>query len=216
MACSKYILTNTGSTIVTFNYQRCSDTQWQYQVELSPNETKNIWSYNNTLEIAQLFTTSIVINDVGTFPTPQWSMTTGATPMQACNYTGSSMLLFGTTLTIGQTLYEDSDLTDPISPGVYWSDGTTWVLTQPLTGLILSAGTCPDTAYFSSGSTSTNACLASFPMQFATPTQFAVGEYMYFASFYPTFVAPPGFYSDGTTWYEVTGVLGQITSTGSC
>ena len=37
MACSKYILTNTGSTIVTFNYRRCDDGMWSYQVELEPN-----------------------------------------------------------------------------------------------------------------------------------------------------------------------------------
>ena len=38
MACSKYTLTNTGSTIVNFNYRRCSDFMWQYQVELKPHK----------------------------------------------------------------------------------------------------------------------------------------------------------------------------------
>ena len=46
MACSKYTLTNTGSTIVNFNYQRCDDAKWEYQVELTPNQTKNIWLLN--------------------------------------------------------------------------------------------------------------------------------------------------------------------------
>lgn len=68
MACSKYILTNTGSTIVTFNYQKCEDTQWQYQVELEPNQTKNIWFINNTYFAAQQFQNSIVITDEGVFP----------------------------------------------------------------------------------------------------------------------------------------------------
>ena len=42
MACSKYTLTNTGSSIVNFSYQRCDDAMWEYQVELNPNQNKNI------------------------------------------------------------------------------------------------------------------------------------------------------------------------------
>ena len=87
MACSKYILTNTGSTIVTFNYQRCDDTLWQYQVELLPNQTKNIWLINNTFEIAQAFTQSIVLTNTGAFPpsttvtpTPTITLTPSVTP----------------------------------------------------------------------------------------------------------------------------------------
>ena len=68
MACSKYTLTNTGSTTVNFNYQRCDDTLWQYQVELLPNQTKNIWFVNGTYSSAQLFQQSIVVNDEGAFP----------------------------------------------------------------------------------------------------------------------------------------------------
>ena len=48
MACSKYILTNTGSTLVNFSYRRCDDSLWDYQVELLPNQTKNIWVINGT------------------------------------------------------------------------------------------------------------------------------------------------------------------------
>ena len=43
MACSKYVLTNIGSSIVNFSYRRCDDSMWDYQVELEPNQTKNIW-----------------------------------------------------------------------------------------------------------------------------------------------------------------------------
>ena len=42
MACSKYTLTNTGSTLVNFNYRRCDDALWQYQVELNPNSLPHI------------------------------------------------------------------------------------------------------------------------------------------------------------------------------
>ena len=82
MACSKYILTNTGSTIVTFNYQRCDDALWEYQVELLPGETKSIWLLNDTYSSA--FSNSIILSNLGTFPftslTPTPSITASATP----------------------------------------------------------------------------------------------------------------------------------------
>lgn len=82
MACSKYILTNTGTTIVTFNYQRCDDALWQYQVELLPTETKNIWLLDNTYSSA--FSNKIVLTNLGSFPftspTPTPSITASPTP----------------------------------------------------------------------------------------------------------------------------------------
>ena len=82
MACSKYILTNTGSTITTFNYQRCDDALWQYQVELLPSETKNIWLLDNTYSTA--FSNFIVLTNLGAFPftspTPTPSITASPTP----------------------------------------------------------------------------------------------------------------------------------------
>jgi len=90
MACSKYTLTNTGSSIVNFSYQRCDDAMWEYQVELNPGQTKTIWLLNSTYSTA--FTTSIVEVDLGVFPpialtptptrtsTPTPSVTVGLTP----------------------------------------------------------------------------------------------------------------------------------------
>ena len=84
MACSKYILTNTGSSIVNFSYQRCDDAMWEYQVELNPNQTKNIWLLNTTYSSA--FSNSIVLVDLGVFPpvvltpTPTISVTPSNTP----------------------------------------------------------------------------------------------------------------------------------------
>lgn len=82
MACSKYNLTNTGNTIVTFNYQRCDDALWQYQVELLPSEAKNIWLLNNTYSSA--FPNRIVLVNLGEFPsltlTPTPSITPSPTP----------------------------------------------------------------------------------------------------------------------------------------
>jgi len=82
MACSKYILSNTGTTIVTFNYQRCDDALWQYQVELLPGEVKNIWLLNNTYSTG--FPNKIVVTDLGNFPftspTPTPSITASPSP----------------------------------------------------------------------------------------------------------------------------------------
>ena len=68
MACSKYTLTNTGSSIVNFSYQRCDDAMWEYQVELNPAQTKNIWLINGTYTVAQLFKSQILLVNDGAFP----------------------------------------------------------------------------------------------------------------------------------------------------
>jgi len=68
MACSKYTLTNTGSTIVNFSYRRCDDSMWDYQVELLPNQTKNIWVINGTYTVAPSFKNTIYFVDNGPFP----------------------------------------------------------------------------------------------------------------------------------------------------
>ena len=52
MSCFKYTLVNTGSTRVNFNYRKCSDSMWDYQVELEPNQVKNIWVMGNTYSTA--------------------------------------------------------------------------------------------------------------------------------------------------------------------
>ena len=68
MTCSKYGLTNTGTTAVNFNYQRCEDFLWEYQVNLNPNETKNIWLIDGTYNIASLFQPNVVLVNDGIFP----------------------------------------------------------------------------------------------------------------------------------------------------
>jgi hypothetical protein len=83
MACSKYTLTNTGSTSINFNYRRCDDSMWEYQVNLDRNETKNIWLINDTYSIAQSFQSNVVLVNNGTFPfgpTPTPSVTPTNTP----------------------------------------------------------------------------------------------------------------------------------------
>jgi hypothetical protein len=68
MACSKYTLTNTGTTQVNFNYRRCDDTMWEYQVELEPNQTKNIWLIDDSYSIAPLFVPNVILINDGVFP----------------------------------------------------------------------------------------------------------------------------------------------------
>ena len=68
MACSKYTLTNTGSTIVNFSYRRCDDSLWDYQVDLYPMQVKNIWVINGTYTVAPSFKNSISLVDQGVFP----------------------------------------------------------------------------------------------------------------------------------------------------
>lgn len=94
MACSKYVLTNTGSTTVNFSYRRCDDSLWEYQVELLPNQTKNIWVINGTYTVAPSFRGVISLINEGPFPpisatntptptptnTPSPSVTTTNTP----------------------------------------------------------------------------------------------------------------------------------------
>ena len=71
MACSKYTLTNTGSTTTYFNYRRCDDSMWEYQVSLEPNQTKNIWLLNGTYSTS--YTT--ISRTSSTFPPATESIT---------------------------------------------------------------------------------------------------------------------------------------------
>jgi hypothetical protein len=69
MSCKKYIITNTGNDIVTFNYRDCKDAIWQYEVELSPNQTKTIWLINGTFS-SPFHSFSIISEDYPPLPPP--------------------------------------------------------------------------------------------------------------------------------------------------
>ena len=93
MSCTKYTILNTGSTVINFSYRKCDDSMWQYQVELLPGETKNIWFIDNTFIIPQSFAQSVVINNQGVFPpvgptpTPTKTPTQTPTPSVTANAT---------------------------------------------------------------------------------------------------------------------------------
>lgn len=80
MACSKYILVNSGSTTITFSYQRCDDALWQYQIELLSGETKNIWLLDGTFSSA--FQNQFILTNLGSFPFPDPSPTPTPTPSE--------------------------------------------------------------------------------------------------------------------------------------
>jgi hypothetical protein len=73
---------------VNFNYRRCDDSLWEYQVELNPNQTKNIWVINGTYTISPVYTSSVSLINQGAFPpisetatpTPTPSVTPSNTP----------------------------------------------------------------------------------------------------------------------------------------
>lgn len=70
MSCSKYTLVNTGSTVVNFNYQKCDDYLFLYQVDLFPSQVKNIWVVDGTFSIAEYFAPNVLVIDDGVYPIP--------------------------------------------------------------------------------------------------------------------------------------------------
>jgi len=112
MACSKYILTNTGSTTINFNYRRCDDALWQYQVELLPNETKTIWLLDNTY--SSVFSNSIVLINQGNFPPPAPSGT--PTPTATPTMTPTPTITQTPTNTPTNTLTPSNTPTNTLTP----------------------------------------------------------------------------------------------------
>ena len=115
MACSKYTLTNTGSTVVNFNYRRCDDSMWEYQVNLDPNETKNIWLINDTYSIAPSFNGSVYLVDDGAYPlTPTPTPSTTATPTPTVTPTITPTKT--STPTVTPTITPTTSVTPTITP----------------------------------------------------------------------------------------------------
>ena len=195
MACSKYILVNTGTTIVTFNYQRCDDALWEYQTELLPGETKQIWLLNNTYSTA--FSSSINLTNLGAFPftspTPTPSVTASQTP------TPTPTPSVTTTATPTPTETETPTPTPTL----------TQTPTQTFAWYTYTLG---------SGATANDACLAfSASPQTIYGTVSGgpgpnAGEFLYETAGIPlTDAVPDGYYSNGTAVYTVTGGNGEIT-----
>ena len=112
MACSKYTLTNTGTTIVNFNYRRCDDSMWEYQVNLQPNETKNIWLIDGTYGVAPLFNNLISLVNNGVFPPLNATLTPTPTPTITPTGTGTPT----PTPTNTETPTPTPSTTSPVTP----------------------------------------------------------------------------------------------------
>jgi len=269
MACSKYSLTNTGSTLVNFNYRRCEDSLWEYQVELNPNQTKNIWLIDNTYSIALSFKNSVSLVNQGVFPsisatqtqtptitpTPTKTKTPTPTPTQTQTPTNTATQTQTPTNTATQTQTQTQTQTPtntetptqtPTNTATQTQTPTntatqtptnTATQTQTPTNTVSPTQTPTNTAsptqtptntasptqtisYYSyslgSGATIQESCNNS-----NTPTNYYggvsggtgpnVGEFL----FVNTLLSTPvnnGYYSNGTSWFQVTGGTGQITS----
>jgi hypothetical protein len=214
MACSKYTLTNTGSTIVNFNYQRCDDAKWEYQVELLPNQTKNIWLLNTTYSTA--FPTSIVKLDLGVFPpsavTPTPTGTAAVTPTP----TGTAAVTPTPTQTPTNTATQTPTPTGTAAVTPTPTQTQTQTPTQTQTQTQSPTPTSSPTYYgfeLGFGNTPNDACGATETSYYGTRSggsSIDTGETLYTDLTLST-EAPDGYYSDGTILYVVSGGNGEIT-----
>ena len=203
MACSKYILTNTGSTIVNFSYRRCDDSLWDYQVELTPNQTKNIWVVNGTYTVANAFKSSISLIDEGAFPstavtptpTPSNSPTPTNTPTPSVTATQTSTPTQTqtptNTITQTQTQTPTNTVTQTQTPTPTQTQTPTPTL--PLQSFSVFSGTTSNEAC----EDGTSVTIYAFNALFDQNTQFyttSTGSVTYNMA---------GFYSDGTSVVEL-------------
>jgi len=233
MACSKYTLTNTGSSIVNFSYQRCDDAMWEYQVELNPNQTKNIWLLNTTYSSA--FPNSIVLVNLGVFPpvgttpTPTATATNTPTPTATVTNTATPTATATNTPTNTQTntQTETPTATNTSTPtntptntqtGTPTATNTSTPTNTPTNTATNTSTPTPTPTPFNysfqlgSGDTQNAACLATETSLYISRAQgptLSVGDYLY-TNAALSLVASNGYYSDGNTWYLVSGGLGQI------
>jgi len=107
MNCKKYTLVNTGTSITTFSYMHCNENvYWDYQVELKPNQIKNIWAVEKTYITA--FETGITILNLELFPptpnpTPSNTPTPSVTPSITPTNTSTPVVTPTTTTTSTNT-----------------------------------------------------------------------------------------------------------------
>jgi hypothetical protein len=205
MACSKYTLTNTGSSISNFSYRRCDDNMWEYQVQLDPGQTKNIWLINNTY-----FTSfSNVIEKVndGAFPPLNATATPTPTPTVTPTNTPTPSVTASQTPTQTNTPSQTNTQTSTNTP----------TPTQTGTAAVTPTPTPTPISYLFElgyGDTPNHACTATETAYYGTrsggPT-IDVSEILY-SDVTTSFPAVDGYYSDGTAWYQVTGGAGEVTT----
>jgi hypothetical protein len=167
---------------------------WEYQVELLPAETKNIWLINGTYSTA--FNHSIELVNTGTFPPLYATATPTPTP----------------------TTTPTNTPTPSVTPTQTGTASVTATPTQTPTGTAVVTPTPTPTAInyqfiLGYGTTPNNACSATETAYYGTrsggPT-IEVTEILY-TNVGASFPAINGYYSDGTILYIVSGGLGEVT-----
>ena len=162
MACSKYTLTNTGTTITTFNYRRCDDSMWQYQVELLSNQTKNIWLIDGTYSISSFYVNNVVLVNDGAFPfipTPSNTPTNTVTPTVTPTNTKTP------------TPTPTNTVTPSVTPSVTPTNTATKTPTPTTTNTVTPTNTVTNTPTNTATNTPTNtATNTSTPTNTPTPT----------------------------------------------
>jgi len=69
MACSSYRITNSSnSEFVYYNYQRCDNSLFEYQVEVPPGETNTFWAIDGTVKSSPFYDNVVDIRNYGQFP----------------------------------------------------------------------------------------------------------------------------------------------------
>jgi hypothetical protein len=234
---------------VNFNYRRCDDSLWEYQVELNPNQTKNIWLIDNTYSIAPSFRSSVVLVNLGVFPavsaTPTQTPTQSTTPTQTPTQTQTPT----NTSTPTQTSTNTPTPTNTGTPTQTPTSTVTSTSTPTPTNTQTSTSTPTPTNTETPTQTPTNtASPTNTPTNTASPTQTIsyysyslgygatiqescndsnspsnyygavsggigpnVGEFLYDDTLLST-PASNGYYSNGISWFLITGGLGEITS----
>jgi hypothetical protein len=215
MACSKYTLTNTGSSISNFSYRRCDDNMWEYQVPLDPSETKNIWLINGSYGTA--FSNVILLVNQGAFPPLNATATPTPTPTLTPTNTPTPSVTASQTPT--QTQTPTNTQTQTTTQTSTPTQTTTTTLTATHTPTQTQTPTQTSTPFYysfalGSGDTQNAAC-ASFTYSLYTTRTGAppieIGEILYTNAIF-TQTAPDGYYSNGTNWYRVTGGAGEVTT----
>jgi len=222
MACSKYTLTNTGSTIVNFSYRRCDDSMWDYQVELSPNQTKNIWVIDGTYTVAPAFKSVLSLTNDGPFPpiaatntpTPSNSPTPSptVTPTNTATNTPTPSVTATNTPTQTQTSTQTSTPTNTPSqtPSQTPTDTPSVTPTPTPTSPLQSFSVY-------SGITSNAACGAGVSVTiYAFNSLFDQNTQFYTTSTGGVTYNMAGFYSDGTSVTQLASNGSQVGSFTLC
>jgi len=151
MACIKRILTNISQNVVYFNYKRCDDLIWEYEVNLEPNQTKIIWMVDGTYSTP--FTNSITVSSQSFPPSPTPTKTIrqytfsgyfGETDANACAQV-TPIVIYGYLPILTRNTYFYNDTEGPVTidmTGFYYIDDI--ILELSSDGILVStSSTCP-------------------------------------------------------------------------